>query len=101
LGTAPGSRTKLLRFRLWIRCHFERLVARSWLGRHFVCADGYSTSIDCTSRQFAAEEAPKVHFIRVGTARQRYELVPKVQIWFRSAQAWIADLGSIRKIEKQ
>jgi hypothetical protein len=47
------------------------------------------------------EEAPKVHFIRVGTARQRHELVPKAQIWFRSAQAWLTDLSSIRKIEKQ
>jgi hypothetical protein len=46
-------------------------------------------------------EGSKVHVIRVGTARQRDELVPKVQLWFRSAQRWLADLGSIPKIDKQ
>ncbi len=46
-------------------------------------------------------EGPKVHAIRVGTARQRDELIPKAHVWFRSAQRWIAELGSIPKIEKQ
>jgi hypothetical protein len=46
-------------------------------------------------------EGPKVHAIRVGTARQRDELVPKKQLWFRSAQRWVTDLGSVPKIEKQ
>ena len=46
-------------------------------------------------------EGPKVHVIRVGTARQRDELIPKVQLWFRSAQHWVTDLGSIPKVEKQ
>ena len=48
-----------------------------------------------------AGEGPKVHAIRVGTARQRDELVPKKQLWFRSAQRWITDLDSVPKIEKQ
>jgi hypothetical protein len=46
-------------------------------------------------------EGPKVHVIRVGTARQRDQLVPKVQLWCRSSQGWLSDLGSILKIEKQ
>ena len=46
-------------------------------------------------------EGPKIHSIRVGTARQRNELIPKVQLWSRSAQSWVTDLGSIRKVEKQ
>jgi hypothetical protein len=46
-------------------------------------------------------EGPKVHVIRVGTTRQRDQLVPKVQLWARSAQHWIGDIGSMRKIEKQ
>jgi hypothetical protein len=44
---------------------------------------------------------PKVYIIRVGTARQRDKLAPKVHLWFRSAQRWITDLDSIPKIEKQ
>jgi hypothetical protein len=46
-------------------------------------------------------EDPKVHVIRVGTARQRDQLVPKLQLWCRSSQRWLSDLGSIPKLEKQ
>jgi hypothetical protein len=46
-------------------------------------------------------DGPKVHVIRVGAARQRDELVPNVQLWSRSAQRWLGDLNSIRKIERQ
>ncbi|SRR5712691_2153795 len=49
----------------------------------------------------AVGDGPKVHAIRVGTVRQRDQLVPRVQLWFRSAQHWVTDLDSIRKIEKQ
>jgi len=37
----------------------------------------------------------------VGTLRQRNEFAPKLQYWFRSAQHWTDDLGSIPKNEKQ
>jgi hypothetical protein len=46
-------------------------------------------------------EGPKVRAIRVGTARQRDQLVPKLQLWCRSSQGWLHDLGQIPKIEKQ
>jgi hypothetical protein len=46
-------------------------------------------------------EGPKVHVIRVGTARQRDQLVPKLQLWCRSSQRWLGDLGSIPKLEQQ
>jgi hypothetical protein len=48
-----------------------------------------------------AGDDPKVYVVRVGTARQRDQLVPKVHLWFRSAQHWIADLDSLPKFEKQ
>ena len=35
--------------------------------------------------------------IRTGTARQRNELRPKVQIFCRTAQKWVWDLGSVKK----
>jgi len=38
---------------------------------------------------------------RANTLHQRNELVPKLQYWFRSAQHWTNDLGSIPKTEKQ
>jgi hypothetical protein len=46
-------------------------------------------------------DGPKVHAIRAGTARQRDELIPKVHIWYRSAQRWTTGLDSIPKIETQ
>ncbi len=52
----------------------------------------YSTSVG---------DGPKLFSVRLGTARQRDELPPKVQYWFRSAQRWLADLDSVPKIEKQ
>jgi hypothetical protein len=48
-----------------------------------------------------AGEGPKVHSIRVGTARQRDQLVPKVQLWCRSSQRWLSDLSSVSKIDTQ
>jgi hypothetical protein len=46
-------------------------------------------------------EGPKVHSIRLGTVPQREQLVPRLQVWFRSAQHWVIDLGSIPKLETQ
>ncbi len=46
-------------------------------------------------------DGPKIYNIRLGTARQRESLPPKTQYWFRSAQHWIAGLGSVETVEKQ
>lgn len=58
---------------------------------------------ECGSPIYATSvgDGPKFINIRLGTARQRDELPPKVQIWFRSAQRWLTDLESVPKIEKQ
>jgi len=45
-------------------------------------------------------EGAKVHALRLGAIRQRNALVPKLQIWRRSAQPWLVDLGAIRAAEK-
>ena len=39
--------------------------------------------------------------VRVGILRQRDQLVPRRQNWFRSARAWVTELGSVPKNEKQ
>jgi len=56
------------------------------------CAPIYSTSTD---------PDPKIHSIRVGTIRQRDQLVPKLQYWHRSAQRWTNDIGALPVFEKQ
>ena len=40
-------------------------------------------------------------YLRVGTVRQRDRLAPKGQIWCRSEQQWLDDLGTIPKARKQ
>jgi hypothetical protein len=38
---------------------------------------------------------PDSYMLRVGTLRQRNELMPKQQNWFRSALPWVTELASI------
>jgi hypothetical protein len=58
---------------------------------------------NCGSPIYATSvgEGPKVLGIRLGTVRQRDQLRPKAHYWYRSAQDWIMDLGSMRQIEKE
>ena len=46
-------------------------------------------------------DGPKVHFLRLGSVRQRDQFAPNLQLWFRSAQRWVNDVGSIPRIEKR
>lgn len=58
---------------------------------------------ECGTPIFSAAEGegPKIHGIRVGTIRQRDELIPKLQIWSRSQQHWLSGLASVQKIDQQ
>jgi hypothetical protein len=47
-------------------------------------------------------DGPKPSYtVRVGLLRQRDQLTPKRQNWFRSAQAWVTGLDALPKNEKQ
>ncbi|MFZ3351171.1 MAG: GFA family protein [Xanthobacteraceae bacterium] len=39
--------------------------------------------------------------VRVGLLRQRDQLAPRRQQWFRSARPWVTELASVPKSEKQ
>ncbi len=41
------------------------------------------------------------YMVRVGILRQRDRLLPRRQVWYRSARSWINDLGGIPKDDKQ
>jgi len=58
---------------------------------------------ECGSPIYSTSDTsgPKVYAIRTGTARQRNELIPRAQIWCRSAQAWTNHLDSVPKMESQ
>ena len=51
----------------------------------------YSTSVG---------DDPKPYNIRVGVLRQRYELVPRRQLFVLSQQTWVYDLTSMQKFDK-
>lgn len=52
----------------------------------------YSTSVGIT---------PKFLNLRLGTARQRSELRPRIEAWCDSAQEWAAVRGETEKLAKQ
>jgi hypothetical protein len=56
---------------------------------------------ECGSPIYSTSEgdSPKVYSIRLGTSLQRRELVPRLQIWCRSAQPWLSDLNSVPQVE--
>jgi hypothetical protein len=43
---------------------------------------------------------PKAYAVRVGVVRQRYELVPRRQLFVRSQQVWVNNLNSIPQFDK-
>jgi hypothetical protein len=45
--------------------------------------------------------APKRYSLRLGTARQRGELRPSLQVWCRSAQTWVRELTQIPAQDEQ
>ena len=52
---------------------------------------------NCGSPIYSTSEGdqPKPYNIRVGTITQRDQLVPRAQIWCRSAQPWVMNLKDI------
>ena len=44
---------------------------------------------------------PRTYSLRLGTVRQHAELVPRLQIWARSAMPWTFDLNAIPRVETQ
>jgi hypothetical protein len=57
---------------------------------------------NCGTQLYAsAPHDPPNFSIRVGTLKQRAELPPKRQIWFRSALPWVSDIRNVEQIERQ
>jgi len=58
---------------------------------------------ECGSHLYATSvgDGPKVYGIRVGTARQRDELVPRTQYWHRSALHWLPEFQGTAIVEEQ
>jgi len=56
----------------------------------------------CGSPIYAADVSDsQVFMIRIGTSRQRAELVPRKQIWCRSALGWFGAMETMEKDDQQ
>ena len=65
-------------------------------------AQGFCT--ECGTNIYATSaggDGPKMFGLRTATARQRNELAPKRQVWFRSAQHWVTDIAAVPQVETQ
>ena len=58
---------------------------------------------DCGSAIYATSvgDGPKVYGLRIGSITQRAQIVPKKQVWHRSALPWLDDLATLPASEKQ
>ena len=57
---------------------------------------------DCGTPIYATDpHESRFYGIRVGTLKQRAELLPRRQIWYRSALAWARDLRGMAHIDRQ
>jgi hypothetical protein len=57
---------------------------------------------DCGTPIYATDpHEPRAYSIRVGTLKQRRELRPTRQIWYRSALPWVSDIRDVTQIERQ
>jgi hypothetical protein len=58
---------------------------------------------DCASPLYSITigTEPKVFYLRLGTARQRSELRPRIQYWCRSAQKWVGVQETTRRTDAQ
>jgi hypothetical protein len=45
-------------------------------------------------------DGPKLYGIRTGTVRQRDQLVPKRQVWHKSALDWVDRIGELPSVER-
>jgi hypothetical protein len=57
---------------------------------------------NCGTSVYATSELNQEIFgLRVGTLKQRAEIIPKKQIWNRSAMKWVSEIDHLPKFEKQ
>jgi hypothetical protein len=64
----------------------------------------YATSVSEVAGEgvgTGADKGPKLFGIRVGTIRQRDALVPRRQVWHRSALSWVDDIAAIPRTATQ
>jgi len=48
----------------------------------------------------APGDNPPAYTVRIGTLRQRDQLTPTVQNWFKSARPWVTEMDSLPRNEK-
>ncbi len=57
---------------------------------------------NCGSAIYASGDAecPAVYNVRLGTARQRHQIVPKFELWLDSALPWLPENAQTKKFDR-
>ena len=89
-----------------IECSFKMLTGNPKI--YFKTADNGSKRqqafcSDCGTPIYSAPESKdsSLYIIRVGSIKQRNQLIPKSQIWCRSRQSWVQDLTNVTSFDTQ
>jgi hypothetical protein len=58
---------------------------------------------NCGSGLYSASpgDDPKAQNIRMGTVTQRDQFPPQFQVWYRSAQPWLPEIETAKKLDRQ
>ncbi len=75
---------------------YEKISANGRASHQLFCPE-------CASPIYstAVGTEPKSYNLRLGTSNQRSDLPPKLEVWCRSAQEWVASKGTNEKLNKQ
>ncbi len=63
-------------------------------------AQGFCANCGTALYATSVGQADKIYGIRLGCVKEKEQLSPKVQIWQRSAQAWLKTLSTITSFAK-
>lgn len=91
--TVPAANFKLLKGE---PARYLKTTAESGNKRIQAFCPGCGTQLYAS----AAVDIPPAYTLRVGTLRQRDQIVPKSQNWTRSARPWLGELASLPAKEK-
>jgi len=62
-------------------------------------AQGFCANCGTTLYATSVGEGDKIYGLRLGAIEQREQLIPKAQIWCRSAAPWLKELNSITSFD--
>ncbi|MGH1542285.1 MAG: GFA family protein [Arenicella sp.] len=95
-------------FRTVVLVNEDKLQLQGYIKDYIKTADSGNSRAqgfcpECGTHIYATSvgDAPKVYGVRLGTANQRDQISPKMEIWCDSTQNWLGDIEGTKKFPKQ